>query len=548
MVRSGRSFSGRERHCAYLNLGDGTFANVSALSGLDLPDDGRGVALCDWDQDGDLDLWISNRTGPQIRFFDNQGRSDNDFVAFRLEGTTCNRDAIGARLELHLSDSPVPLIKTLRAGDGFLSQSSKWVHFGIGKEAEISRLVVRWPGGDTRAFSDIRAGGRYRVVQGGACQSVTAPPRGRLEPKEVPARPAPVSSRTFTHVSIPLPKLTHRTPGGVKTKVAAFDRPALVLLWASWCAPCREELRQIVQRRRKIETMGLDVVAVHVGNLATGGAPQDAQSAARFLQEINFPFRSGAGDARLLDIVQVAHDYLFDLHEPLPLPSSVLIDPHGHLHAICKGPLDVDALLGEIQAVSQFPSLGTQRRNFSLPCGGRWVIAGKVRGPLGALAKGLLQKGYLDDARKYTAENRELLKIGNQYADVLFALAQASEKAEKYAEARQDYENVLNESPQHLGATGRLSRLLASCPQEEIRDGARALQLAEDVARATQFQDLEALDILAIAQAENGQFDEAQKTMQQALELARRHEDVSVVEQLKERRRLYESHAPFRLR
>jgi len=75
MISAGRSFSGRERHCAYLDTGKPAggdplrFVNVSATTGLDLPDDGRGLALTDWDQDGDLDVWISNRTAPRLRFF-----------------------------------------------------------------------------------------------------------------------------------------------------------------------------------------------------------------------------------------------------------------------------------------------------------------------------------------------------------------------------------------------------------------------------------------------------------------------------------------------
>ena len=61
MIVEGRSFSGNERNCVFLNTGEATaakgrFANVSAVSGLDFPDDARAVALVDWDHDGDEDL------------------------------------------------------------------------------------------------------------------------------------------------------------------------------------------------------------------------------------------------------------------------------------------------------------------------------------------------------------------------------------------------------------------------------------------------------------------------------------------------------------
>ena len=97
LVREGRSWSGNERNCCFLNIGGVRMADVSAVSGLDFADDGRGVALTDWDQDGDLDILTTNRGAPRLRFLQNNLGNRNNYVALRLVGTTCNRDAIGAR-------------------------------------------------------------------------------------------------------------------------------------------------------------------------------------------------------------------------------------------------------------------------------------------------------------------------------------------------------------------------------------------------------------------------------------------------------------------
>ena len=145
LVHQGRSFSGHERNCCFLNTRAEQFANVSSISGLDLADDARGVSIVDWDQDGDLDVWIVNRNGPQVRFLRNDIPAEHHFVALQLEGRSCNRDAIGARVEVVVrhgdqvqnvelgigkQEKPAPnaelktqksqpaLIKTLRAGDG----------------------------------------------------------------------------------------------------------------------------------------------------------------------------------------------------------------------------------------------------------------------------------------------------------------------------------------------------------------------------------------------------------------------------------------------
>ncbi|HAT20305.1 MAG TPA: hypothetical protein DCS85_09140, partial [Verrucomicrobiales bacterium] len=85
VVKQGRSFSAREPHHCFLNLRNGSFCDVSAVSGLDLPDDGRGVARADWDRDGDLDFLVSNRSAPRLRFFRNDLPGRNGFIAIRLE-------------------------------------------------------------------------------------------------------------------------------------------------------------------------------------------------------------------------------------------------------------------------------------------------------------------------------------------------------------------------------------------------------------------------------------------------------------------------------
>ena len=90
---AGRSWSGRERNACFLNTADGRFASISGLAGLDQADDSRAVAIVDWDRDGDLDLWVSNRTAPRLRFLRNDLNQDNHFVSIKLEGRTSNRDA-----------------------------------------------------------------------------------------------------------------------------------------------------------------------------------------------------------------------------------------------------------------------------------------------------------------------------------------------------------------------------------------------------------------------------------------------------------------------
>ena len=160
MLEEGRSYSGLERNSAFLNLGgnEPSYADVSGACGLDVIDDGRSIAVCDWDYDGQQDFWITNRTAPRLRLQHNRSVTPNSFVAVKLRGTTCNRSAIGARVTLRLKDRPEVYVRTPRAGEGFLAQSSSWLHFGIPQNAEIASLSVRWPGGSSGVFQQSNGG------------------------------------------------------------------------------------------------------------------------------------------------------------------------------------------------------------------------------------------------------------------------------------------------------------------------------------------------------------------------------------------------------
>lgn len=302
MVHEGRSFSGRERHCCFLNIGGPQFANVSGLSGMDFPEDGRALAVSDWDFDGDLDLWITNRTAPQVRFLRNNSPGEGKFLAVRLQGTSCNRDAIGARVVLVVSgDRPRRMAQTIRAGDAFLSQSSKWVHFGLGGADRVERLVVRWPSGTVEEFTDVQPGGWYQLIQGDRPRP-WRPARLTAELKPQQLRPSPVSDRARTVLlSNPfLPSLDYRDWQGSKVAVAPHShRPLLVNLWATWCGPCRSELAELQQQAELIRAEELDVLALCVDRPGDAGA-RDPQE---MLNELKFNFPSGRADEQLVGVL-----------------------------------------------------------------------------------------------------------------------------------------------------------------------------------------------------------------------------------------------------
>lgn len=97
----------------------------------------------DFDGDGKLDL-IVNNFNDRPYYLRNQFPEAN-FVEFRLKGTKSNRDAIGAVMTLRCGQGL--LVRQVHCAGGYLSQSSKTLHFGLGAIDKVDRAEVRWPSG-----------------------------------------------------------------------------------------------------------------------------------------------------------------------------------------------------------------------------------------------------------------------------------------------------------------------------------------------------------------------------------------------------------------
>lgn len=370
----GLSFSGNERNCVFLNTGEagGAFANASAVSGLDFPDDGRGVAFLDLEGDGDLDVAISNRTAPRLRLMRNELPAGDRFVALYLEGDGAgtNRDAVGARVELETTDGI--LRRSVRAGEGFLSQSSRWLHFGLGDGEPTGAVTIRWPGAGRETFGGIAAGGRYRIVQGsGRAAPAPAPRRARtLEPADqLPLAPS-TGSRVVLAPRPPSPSFTLR-PFGDGEAVAVqtgHGRPVLLNIWASWCVPCRAELSDLTEEEAALRAAGLDIAALSTDGMGEVATTTE-EAARKFMGEIRFPFLHGMATEETLDKVEIVKRSLFDRRFPLSLPFSMLIDREGRVAALYRGGVTAADLLADLDLLESPPSA---LRAASAPLPGRW--------------------------------------------------------------------------------------------------------------------------------------------------------------------------------
>ncbi len=120
--------------------------------GLALPPSFAG-AVVDYDDDGQLDVWLGNwfTSGQLIR---NQGTTNN-WLTLDLQGTVSNRDAIGAQVKF-ISSSGTRL-RQVTSGEGFLCESDRRVHVGLGTDALVTRIEIRWPSGTVQYLHNVAA-------------------------------------------------------------------------------------------------------------------------------------------------------------------------------------------------------------------------------------------------------------------------------------------------------------------------------------------------------------------------------------------------------
>jgi hypothetical protein len=162
----GTPYPFHQKNQLFHNEGGRKFLETSGAAGpaLQLSEVSRGAAFGDIDNDGDIDIVVSNNNGP-ARLLLNETESHNHWLEVSLEGVKDNRYGIGARLGL-LRKGDKPLWRRVHFDGSYCSASDRRAHFGLGRNPEIEGIEVQWPSGSREWFAGVKADTRVTLRQG----------------------------------------------------------------------------------------------------------------------------------------------------------------------------------------------------------------------------------------------------------------------------------------------------------------------------------------------------------------------------------------------
>lgn len=318
----GFSFSGFERDKLFLSDGGKKFIDISGLSGIDSITDGRGAAYGDFDNDGDLDIFLTALQGQVHHLFRNNVGQDAGFIRVVLEGRESGRDAFGAEVRIGTSHGTQTKIKA--GGSGFVSQSDPRLLFGLGADPRAQWLSVRWPSGREQRFGPVESGAAIKLVEGETEPIYLDEQRFSLPD---PSAKGDLFVRALKYQPgdlFPAVKLVDAKGGETDFgRYRRADKGYLLNFWATYCVPCRQEMPELEALSKPLAAAGIEVVGI---SLDMGN---NRSKVPAFLQRMGVNYANFTTDESVFGDVFAG--------EEIFIPLSFLLDKDGRIAKVFTG-------------------------------------------------------------------------------------------------------------------------------------------------------------------------------------------------------------------
>lgn len=151
-----QSFSSNRDRLYKLSVKENKYYNRSKVYGMDKIYQGRGVVCADFDQDGDVDIFVATRDFPLAFTYWRNDQTHNRSLTVTLKGRSPNTEASGARI--YATSNEVTQMKEVMIGNNYSSQNPAQHTIGIGQAESVDTLIIEWPNGQKQTLSNIAAG------------------------------------------------------------------------------------------------------------------------------------------------------------------------------------------------------------------------------------------------------------------------------------------------------------------------------------------------------------------------------------------------------
>ncbi|MCH9025483.1 MAG: CRTAC1 family protein [candidate division Zixibacteria bacterium] len=152
----------------YRNEGNGTFTSITGSDVNGNSTSSYGATAGDYDNDGDLDLFVKGFNSANNRYLlRNDVSNGNGWIKFKLVGTKSNRSAVGAQVWAfaNIGGSDFQMFREINTQNTFLGHNSLVVHFGLGNAAQVDSVVINWPSGETNKQYNLSPNQYLTVVE-----------------------------------------------------------------------------------------------------------------------------------------------------------------------------------------------------------------------------------------------------------------------------------------------------------------------------------------------------------------------------------------------
>ena len=317
------SLNGNERNRYFANHAGHSFADISALSGLDNLADSRGFSILDYDRDGWQDIALVNANQPLFNLYHNEMGAtglSGGIIAIRFVGGNRQaasssefacRDGYGARVVVNLGNEKIT--REHRCGDGWSTQNSSTMMVGIGSHTNVASLTVHWPSGRTTSTQGVPEGTLLTVYENPEDGSTDGPvERTTYRVKASERELAPANREVF-----PIAAVDSSAKPGARLRVYTT--------FSTSNQAYKENLPRLQNVRAILAPEGVDFIAVPIDNTDNdqklGDYNREYRPSTRL---IRIPVSQRAGAAAAFTKVFGAAP---------PLPSSVITDSSGHVLA-----------------------------------------------------------------------------------------------------------------------------------------------------------------------------------------------------------------------